>query len=300
MTESISVIVPTYNSAATLPSAIESIRLQDWPELEIIVVDDGSVDDTPAVLNEISASDIHIIRQPNMGPGAARNRGLEMAQGKWVAFLDADDLWLPGKLAAQMELLREDSSLAFCYTDSLHKSPDGSEVIHKARRVADSVFADLLLGPQFDLPTVIVRRDCFERVGRFEPEFRTGEDWDMWLRLAADYPSCYVPRPLVVYHVSGDPNKYPLDLHERCRIRIVSRILSRSETIRKWPQIHEHRNRIYAWHYAVLAKSYLYRKRWWAFLRLATASVLSNPIGFYFLVRRWSSLERWPNLAGVV
>ncbi len=300
MTDSISVIVPTYNSASTLPGAIGSIRSQEWPDLEIIVVDDGSSDETSAVLNGIAASDLRSARQPNMGPGAARNRGLEMARGKWVAFLDADDLWLQGKIAAQMELLKEDSSLAFCYSDSLRRAQDGAEEVHKARRVADSVFADLLLGPQFDLPTVIVRRDCFERVGRFEPEFRTGEDWDMWLRLAANFPSCYVPRPLVVCHVSGDPNKYPLDLHERCRIRIVSRVLSRPETIRKWPQVHKHRNLIYAWHYAVLAKSYLYRRRWWAFLRLATAAMLSNPIGLYFLIRRWSSLERWPNLAGVV
>ncbi len=299
MNDTISVILPTYNSASTLPDAIESIRQQDWSDLEIVVIDDGSSDDTQGVLKNMAGPDLHAVSQCNRGPGAARNLGIEKATGTWVAFLDADDVWLPGKLAAQMASLHENSLFGFCYTDSVWKTQDGAERVHKARRVAENVFADLLLGPQFDLPTVIVRRECFDRVGRFEPQFRTGEDWDMWLRLAANYPSSYVPMALSVCRVSRNSNKYPLDMHERCRMQIVSRILSRPETIRQWPQVHKHRNRIYAWHYAVLAKSYLYRRRRWAFVRLAMSSVLSNPVGLYFLIRRWSSLERWPNLAGV-
>ncbi len=299
MFDTVSVVLPTYNSAETLTDAIDSIRAQGWPALDIIVVDDGSVDGTSAILEKIISKDLRVLRQENAGPGAARNRGIEAARGKWVAFLDADDVWLSGKLTAQLNALQEDPSLAFCYSDSVRRSRDGTDVIQTPRRVGGHVLAELLLGPQFDLSTVIVRRDCFEKVGGFAPQFRTGEDWDMWLRLAATYPGCYVPRVLVVYRVSGDPNKYPLEMHERCRIQIVSRIFSRPETTQRWPQIYKHKNQLFAWHYAVLAKSYLYRNRWRDFARLATSSILSSPMGLCFLARRWGSLDRWPNLAGI-
>jgi hypothetical protein len=121
----------------------------------------------------------------------------------------------------------------------------------------------------------------------------------MWLKLAANFPSCYLPQVVSLIHVANDPGKYPLDLHERCRMRIIARTLSRPEIARRWPQVFRYRKRFYSWHYAVLAKSYLFRGRLPGFLRLSASAIVSHPIGFYFLARRWSVLNRWPNLAGL-
>jgi glycosyltransferase involved in cell wall biosynthesis len=299
MNETISVVVPTYNSAPSLPKAIESIRIQRWPDLEIIVVDDGSHDDTPAVLKELAADDLHVITQSNRGPGAARNRGIEIARGKWVAFLDADDVWLPGKLHAQMDCLQRDDSLGFCYANSVRRATNGAERIHRPSREVGNIFVDLLLGPQFDLPTIVMRRDCFDEIGLFDPGLRTGEDWDLWLRLSAFYRGCHVPTALALCSISDDPGKYPLDMFEQCQIRILSKLFSNPHIARLWPQLAKYRSRIYSWHYAVLAKSRLYRKQPWGFLRLGAASVFSHPMGLYFLARKWNNAERWPNLDGL-
>jgi len=298
MVESISVIVPTFNSSASLPRAIESIREQNWPGLDIVVVDDGSTDDTSATMKCLAKGDLKFVAQCNRGPGAARNRGIMVSKSKWVAFLDADDFWLPGKLTAQFDLLRSDSAFRFCYSDSVRQMTDGVRSIHRPRGTSSNIFSSLLAGPQFDLPTVIVRRDCFQRVGLFAPELRTGEDWDMWLRLSASYRGCYIPKPLIFHYVSGDPNKYPMDVYERCQMRILERLFSDQEIARYWPQLSRHRGKIYSWHRAVLAKSYLFQRQWCSFLRLAVASIQSHPLGFYFLARKWGTAEKWPEFAG--
>ena len=294
MSETVCAVVPTYNSADSLPNAIESIRNQNWPGLEIIVVDDGSTDDTAAVLRKLGAGDLRVIRQKNGGPGAARNRALEITAAEWVAFLDADDIWLPHKLEMQMDCLRSERSHGFCYADSLRRTISGTESVRRAPGLAKGAFRSLLLGPRFDLSTVVVRRDCFAQVGLFDPELRTGEDWDLWLRLSALCHGCYVPKPLSVYRVPSDPDKYPLPMYERCQVRILGRLFSNQNIARVWPKLAQCRGQVYAWHYATLAKSFLHGRRLPGFLRLAVASVSSHPMGIYFLARRWSSLEGWP------
>jgi glycosyltransferase involved in cell wall biosynthesis len=301
MKETISVVVPTYNAAHSLPRAIESIRAQAWPELEIIVVDDGSRDHTQAVLTSLASDDLHVITEENRGPGAARNRGIEIAHGKWVAFLDADDIWLQGKLQAQMDCLQKDQSLGFCYADSVKRTTDGTEKVHKSRRHSGSIFPDLLFGPQFGTPTIIVRRDCFEQTGLFDPELRTGEDWDLWLRLSASYRGCHLSRAVVRCSVSEDPTKYPLGMLERCQLRVLSNLFSNRQIALRWPQLAKYRRRLYSWHYAVLAKSYLSQRRARDFFRLGSASIRSHPMGLYFLARRWGAsgdLPRFIHLQG--
>lgn len=299
MSETISVVVPTYNAACSLPMAIDSIRSQNWPHLEIVVVDDGSSDETHAALERLPATDLRVVRQANEGPAAARNRGINGSTGDWVAFLDADDIWLPGKLEAQMSLLRADSSLSFCYTDSLQRAPDGTERLRKPGHHLGDIFLNLLLGPQFGLPTVIVKRGCFSEIGFFDPELRTGEDWDFWLRLAAFYRGGYVPTALALTNLSEDPGKYPLDMFERCQMHVLNNLFSNNRISQTWPQLRKCRRRLFSWHHAVLAKSYLHRGRIWDFSRLAAASIRSHPIGLYFLARSWSSTELKPNVLGL-
>lgn len=273
-----SVVIPTYNLARFLPEAVASARAQSWPDLEIIVVDDGSTDDTPEVLERLSREgDLRCIRQENAGASAARNRGIREARKSWVAFLDADDFWLAGKLAAQFEALDGKPSAAFSYTDARVRRADGSEG-DVACGTAGRLLPQMLAGNLFATPTALVRRDCFDAVGLFEPRLRTGEDWDMWMRLAAHFDCARVTRPLTVVRAAAGP-KFPLSVMERCTLLVLERLFACPHVAREWPSVASKRGAVYAWHYAVLARSYLRRGRAADFLRLAYMAARSHPSG---------------------
>ncbi len=160
----VSVIIPAYNAAATLCAAIESALSQEPAPLEVIVVDDGSTDDTAAVA---AAYPCHVITQQNAGPSAARNRGVSQASGDYFAFLDADDRFLPGKIAAQLEALSAHPEVGFCYTSFLTDS-------------GDSISRPCPL-----LSSILIRREAFWRIGPLDESLRNSEDVD-WLMRAAD------------------------------------------------------------------------------------------------------------------
>ena len=285
MSESVSVIIPTYNLAALLPGAVESVRAQAWPGLEIIVVDDGSEDDTAGVLEALAVGgDLRWFRQENAGAAAARNRGIEEARGQWVAFLDADDFWLPGKLAAQFEALAASPDAAFSYTDVKVRHEDGREGELVRGDAGRPLLLQLLAGNLFATPTVLVRRDCFREVGLFDASLRTGEDWDMWLRLAAHFEHAPVARPLTLCRVVGQ-SRFPPETLERCTLHVLERLFSCHHVARDWPRVASKRRLIYAWHYSVLAKSYLRQGRLADFSRLAFRAVRSHPAGLRQLAR---------------
>jgi glycosyltransferase involved in cell wall biosynthesis len=291
VTGAISVVIPVFNSAPVLERAIRSVRAQAGFDLEIIVVDDGSTDDSIAVLQSIAAGDMKVLGQPNAGPGAARNAGIRASRGEWIAFLDADDCWLPGKLDAQMAALAEDPQRAFSYSDYYVRDSRGLERIQKAPATQATLLEDLLPGPGFMTDSVIVRRTCFDRIGLFDPGLRSGEDWDMWLRLSAEFHGCHVAKPLCVYQLSEQPDRYSAEVMESCTLRVVGRVLSNPAVLRHWPSIVKSRRRIFAWHCSVLAKTYWSRKRLAPFLRLALTSICWHPIGAYYLSRSWRKRE---------
>jgi glycosyltransferase involved in cell wall biosynthesis len=295
----ISVIIPAYNSSQFLADAIHSVRAQEWPGLEIIVVDDGSCDDTPRVITELMGDDLTALRQVNEGPASARNRGIRCSRGDWIAFLDADDRWLPGKLESQMKALASAGVPVFSYTDAVCRSAMGVERPRLTRSTHGHLFLDLLLGPQFGTGSVIVRRDCLDAVGYFNPGLRTGEDWDMWLRLAARFPGCHVPAVLCLYRESDRQDKYPLELLEKCTMSVVEDIFSGQSIAEQWPMVVSSRRRIRSWHYSVLAKSYLKQRAFRSFFRLALASVLSHPVGSLYITKRWGRDGAFPLLVPV-
>ena len=118
----LSVVIPAYNNASTLAEAIASVRSQDVPCPEIIVVDDGSSDATNQVIDDLAGHDLRLIRQPNGGPGAARNTGITAARGEWIAFLDGDDLWLPSKLELQLAAIWKDPNVALLFHRFCHSA----------------------------------------------------------------------------------------------------------------------------------------------------------------------------------
>jgi GT2 family glycosyltransferase len=207
----VSVIIPTHNRGLLLEKAIRSVLAQTYPHREIIVVDDGSTDDTRSRVQAYVPS-VRYIYQPNQGAAAARNTGIAHGRGEYVAFLDDDDLWLPRKLELQAKLLVENPRVGLVYTWRLltdlegHVLPQIQRPMHRG-----NVLGELLLGC-FVVPSVVmVRREWLDRVGLFDTGLRTGEDWDLWLRLAiAGCRFEVVPEVLVMnrFHagqLSGDP-----------------------------------------------------------------------------------------------
>ena len=292
MTPSVSVVIPTYNLATFLPGAVEGVRAQGWDDLEIIVVDDGSTDETAGALESLAKENASLrwFRQENAGAAAARNRGIEESRGEFVAFLDADDLWLPGKLDAQFEALANKPEASFSYTDVTLRHPEGVDEDLACGIPGQPLLLQLLGGNLFATPTVLVRRECFKEVGLFDASLRTGEDWDMWMRLAAHFEHVRVARPLTVIRVAAH-TKFPVETLERCTLRALERLFACPRVRRAWPSVASRRRLIYAWHYAVLAKSYLNQGRVADFSRLAYRALSSHPAGLRFLKRGASRAE---------
>jgi glycosyltransferase involved in cell wall biosynthesis len=199
--ELVSVIIPTYNRAGLLPEALESIFRQDWPALQVIVVDDGSTDNTPGLIASYG-SKIEYAWQPNQGPGKARNRGLEMARGSVITFLDSDDLWLPQKLRVEMALFDQFPDAGAVFSDSEHWL--NGKLVNPSRFTTGRVRAEsggtgyLRHDPPMWVHSSLVstccmtiRRSALERLNppRFDDSRTVNEDWDLEVRL---YYSCEI------------------------------------------------------------------------------------------------------------
>lgn len=202
----VSVIIPTYNSAPTICRAIDSVLAQTFDDVEIVVIDDGSTDDTVQRLRQYEGK-IAYHYQPNQERSVARNRGIQCSRGAYVAFLDADDHWLPNKLELQVSLLRACPEIGLVYS-WVHIVDQAGEIVGRLgheRPSTESAGADLfrwlLLGYSVPTLSVVVRRDCFDSVGVFDESITYCEDWDLWLRIAGKYPFGHVAQPLACYRV---------------------------------------------------------------------------------------------------
>jgi glycosyltransferase involved in cell wall biosynthesis len=205
----ISVIIPSYNSACFVPQAVQSALAQTYGRVEVIVVDDGSTDDTKERLAPLD-SRIRYIFQKNGGPSKARNRGIKEAQGDLIAFLDADDLWLPEKLAKQWAVLQTNSEAALVHTDvyQLYAHSSESAYVYLGReRFSGWCYTEFFWGNRIQTSTVMITRRCIEQIGSFDESIQgaSTEDLDLWLRIARHYPLTYVNEPLVFYrhHLSN-------------------------------------------------------------------------------------------------
>jgi len=204
----VSVVIPSYNRARFLPAAVHSARSQTRPCLEIIVVDDGSSDNTEQVVTALGG-EVRYVRQANAGPAAARNRGIQEARGDLVAFLDTDDRWLPEKLSRQVAIIEREPSVVLVSADMAVEDDTGARWTDSnfAQRGLAALFASLDGRPIPDAPqlllrinfintsTVLVRRDVLLELGGFDPRLRYGEDLELWLRIAAHH--CIACEPSV-------------------------------------------------------------------------------------------------------
>jgi glycosyltransferase involved in cell wall biosynthesis len=206
--EKVDVIIPTYNRSEFLRSAIQSILDQTYQDFRIIVVDDASTEAVYDVVKRFSDKRIAYLRhQTNTGEAGARNTGVKNSKAEYIAFLDDDDEWLPDKLRLQVALLDKSSSkvggiyTGFYAVDKPTGKILGRRVPKRRGYIHDDMIVENAVGTS---STVLLRRECFERVGLFDQDIAWGLDYDMWIRISEGFEFEFIKDPLVKYHVHRD------------------------------------------------------------------------------------------------
>lgn len=197
----VSVIIPAYNALRFLPATIASVLAQTFQDFEVVVVDDGSADGTATWVRGHSDPRIHLVEQSNQGAAVARNAGIANATGEYIAFLDADDLWEPTKLAQQVACLDTRLEVGLVHTAIRYIDEHGDKVNRVLGvRGSGEVWREVVIyNPVRCGSTPLVRCDCFRTVGVFDPDLSFAEDWDMWIRISARYHFAVIDQPLVLY-----------------------------------------------------------------------------------------------------
>jgi glycosyltransferase involved in cell wall biosynthesis len=278
----ISVVIPTYNHGTFVRHALASVLGQTVPASEVIVVDDGSTDDTAAVLRTYDNGRVRVIRQANRGVAAARNAGAATATGDLVAFLDSDDVWMPAKLESQVSrfVAAPELGLVHCGLDEV----DGRDRLIRRRLdgMEGWVAEEMLLfrrGVIFGAgSTAMVSSVAFRAVGGFDERLSTAADWDFCYRIARRYPIGFVKEALVRYRLHGLTMHMNVRAMERDMLRGYAKAFSEGD-----PALRKLRRRAYGKLHSVLAGSYLEVGEYRAGISHAVKSVVWTPgsVGYF-------------------
>jgi glycosyltransferase involved in cell wall biosynthesis len=227
---SVSLIIAAFNHARFLPVALDSALAQTLAGVEVIVVDDGSTDDTPAVLSRYTDR-IRVIRQANRGLAAGRNAGLAVARGTYVSFLDADDVVTPTKLAEQVALLEAAPTVGWTYCDVLietvatgHEMRASERFGYGGRALDGWLFPELIHGNFIPAIAPLIRRTALDSAGGFDDRLTALEDWDLWLRLSLVAEARYSPAVLVRYRVHPGGMSEDRSRMDQNRFRVLDKL----------------------------------------------------------------------------
>ncbi|RLB06846.1 MAG: glycosyltransferase family 2 protein [Deltaproteobacteria bacterium] len=222
----VSVIIPTFNRGWILKEAIDSVLSQTFTDYELIVVDDGSTDNTPDILK--SYPQTKLIRQENRGVSAARNKGVKASAGKYLAFLDSDDLWLPGKLEKQVNFFNKNPDANICQTEEIWIR-NGTRVNPKKKHLKPSgTIFEKCLGLCLVSPSaVMMTREVFDEAGGFDETLPACEDYDLWLRLTCKYPVYLIEEPLTIKRGGHKDQLSKMPCLDKFRIKSLEKILKR-------------------------------------------------------------------------
>ena len=221
----ISVIIPTYNRGWIIKEAIDSVLAQEYINYELIVVDDGSIDDTHDILNSYQKNFL-VLRQNNKGVSAARNRGLAAASGRFIAFLDSDDFWIPQKLSRQVDFFHSNPDALICQTEEIwirnnvrvnpkkrHKKPSGM--------IFEPSLSLCLVSPS----AVMIKKNLFEEVGLFDETLPACEDYDLWLRVSCRHPVHLIDTPLIIKRGGHDDQLSASPGLDKFRIKAIKKVI---------------------------------------------------------------------------
>ena len=224
----VSVIIPTYNRAHLLRRAVQSVLNQSYKELEIIIVDDASIDTTPELVKGIDDERIVYLRhESNKGGSAARNTGIKHARGNYICFLDDDDFWLPKKLEKQHEMFEQSpDSVGILYCGCRIISEKQNKIIEDVYpEFRGQVFSNLLSSCFICSPTVMVRKTIIDETDGFDENLKSLQDWDMWLSLAKLCHADFVDEILAYYYIHSA---------DRISFNILSKIDGKKMFMEKW------------------------------------------------------------------
>jgi glycosyltransferase involved in cell wall biosynthesis len=272
----ISVIIPAYNASRTIGAAVESVLAQTFTDFELLVIDDGSQDDTADVVSALDDPRVNCVRTENGGVSLARNRGLDIAAGSYVAFLDADDAWRPTKLERQHRAIRERPEVGLCFAATEHTDDNlRPTAMHRAPHRSDYSEALLLEGNIISgsASSIMARTSAINDAGRFDPSLSLCADWDMWLRMSVVTGFVAMDEPLVLYRsvpgtMSGDPR-----VLERDTFALLDKFYADAASA----PYERLRDRVYANQWMVCAGSYLHARQLRDSVRCVAAGLRSDP-----------------------
>lgn len=239
----VSVIIPNYNYEKYIGEAIESVLAQTYRNFEVIVVDDGSTDNSLQVIRSFGDS-VRLLQQENQHVSATRNTGIRAARGKWVAFLDADDIWHPNKLELQLRELRNNPMWSYISADVVplktREFPEFDALTVKSRKLS---LLDFLTVTLMSSSSAVIRTSCFKEVGFFDTKLRASEDRDMWWRLAAKFRGGLVEAPLWRYR------QHPGQLNRKLEQALSMSRVALDDFFRQYEDYHHFRRPAIAHYY---------------------------------------------------
>ena len=224
----VSIIIPVFNRTWCLEATLQSVRGQTFKNFEVIVVDDGSTDETSTLLDRFAEVRVHRW-EDNRGVSAARNQGIQMARGEWICFLDSDDRWAETKLQVQVDWMREHPECPACYTDEIWIR-NGVRVNpkNKHRKYSGDIFRHCLPLCIISPSSIMMRASTLDAIGGFDVDLAACEDYDLWLRLSSCYPVDFIAEKLIIKtggHADQLSHKYRG--MDRFRIYALEKILKR-------------------------------------------------------------------------
>ncbi len=224
MRPEVSVIIPTYNRPELLRRAVRSVLNQSFEDFEVIIVDDASPIDIKSIVESFNDNRVKYIRhRTNLGAPVARNNGIKRARGKFIAFLDDDDEWLPERLEVQIYKFEElDNEFGVVYGGFYYISQETGKIIgQRLPRLRGNVYRELLKENFIGSPTLLIRKECFKKAGLFDKKLTSSQDWDMWLRIAKYYKFDYVSKVVAKYYVHGKQISFNMEKYLNGRERFI-------------------------------------------------------------------------------
>jgi glycosyltransferase involved in cell wall biosynthesis len=272
----VSVVIPAYNCARTIRQTLESALTQEDAELEVIVVDDGSSDATVEIVEAIPDPRVRLVRQSNAGPAAARNTGTLQAHGDWVAYLDADDLWLPHKLRTQLTVLSSRPDV-FAVQASAYIVDDQLNVLwlNQCTQPENLLLAFLRFQNLPNAPSSwIVAREKLLEIGNWDADLAILEDWEFSLRLARYCNPVCLPEPLSMYRQHPGNRSRELDIHIAPGLLVLGRLFA-DPTLPA--EVREREREVYARFYTMLCGGALRTNRWLTSARWGLKALRTDP-----------------------
>lgn len=270
----ISVVLPVYNQPSLLREALQSVQKQSLKDIEVVVIDDGSEADISNIVNRFGKWARHIRHEESQGAAAARNTGIKHANGKFIAFLDADDLWKPTKLEKQLSVFENaDDNVGLVYTGFIQYEIDGTEW-KRYPEARGSIYVDELERDRIHpTSTVMIRQNILEEVGGFDTELPSRQDYDLWLRLTEHYKVDYVDEILV--DKREQPDSISKDFESRIEgdHAVFEKVKKRSAELNLYT-----RSRIHSYHHHVIGRDYESNGERWKALKHLSLAILRYPV----------------------